>query len=226
MTGRYAFFDVDGTLVRFKTMFSFQDYYYRNAGLAPGLLGAARSARFEARRRRYERSGRPREDLNRMYYRSFRGRRPARVAAAAQQWYQRTRAGVGDFYFPFVVDALRRHQDAGDTVVFVSGSMVDILRPIADELGVTELLATRVQVRAGRYTGRIVPPQTIGAGKAEAVRRFLVAHGADPAGCWAYGDDRSDAPMLAEVGNAVLVSEDPGLRGLADEHGWRVLAPC
>jgi HAD superfamily hydrolase (TIGR01490 family) len=226
VTARYAFFDVDGTLVQFKTMFSFQDYYYRHAGLLPGLLGAARSARFAERRRRYERTGRPREDINRMYYRSFRGRRPRQVADAALRWYARTRAEVEEFYFPAVVDALRRHQEAGDTVVFVSGSMVDILRPIAAELGVDELLATRVRVVAGRYTGDIIPPQTIGEGKATAVRAFLAARAADPADCWAYGDDRSDAPMLAEVGNPVLVSGDADLCGLAAVYGWRLLAPC
>jgi HAD superfamily hydrolase (TIGR01490 family) len=161
-----------------------------------------------------------------MYYRSFIGRRPQRVATAARRWYEQTRRDVPDFYFPHAVQALREHQLAGDTVVFVSGSMVDILRPIAEELGVTELLATRVRMAGGRYTGRIVPPQTIGAGKAEAVRRYLAARDADPAVCWAYGDDRSDAAMLATVGNGVLVSDTAEMGRLAGERGWRLLAPC
>jgi len=221
----FAFFDVDDTVVRIKTMFSFQDYYYTHTGLLPSLLGKRKAQRFEARRQGYLAAGRPREDLNRMYYRTWRGRRPEEVAELARRWYDQTRAMPGGLYFPGALRALREHQDAGHEIVFVSGSMVDILRPIADELGVTCLLATRVVAENGRYTGEIVPPQTIGAGKAEAVRTFLADAGAAGADCWAYGDDRSDVPMLSEVGHPVLVSDRAEIAELARERGWRLVRP-
>ena len=75
-TRTYAFFDVDDTVVRLKTMFSFQDYYYRHVGFLPAVLGRVLARRFEAVRQRYLATGQPREALNRMYYRTFRGRRP------------------------------------------------------------------------------------------------------------------------------------------------------
>ncbi|QUQ66627.1 HAD family hydrolase [Kutzneria sp. CA-103260] len=221
----FAFFDVDDTVVRIKTMFSFQDYYYTHTGLLPSVLGKRRAARFEAERQHYLATGRPREDLNRMYYRTWRGRRPERVAELARRWYEEVRAMPGGLYFPGALRALREHQEAGHEIVFVSGSMVDILRPIADELGVTRMLATRVVVEDGCYTGEIVPPQTIGAGKAEAVRMFLAAEAATGADCWAYGDDRSDVPMLSEVGHPVLVSDRAEIADLARERGWRLVQP-
>lgn len=221
----FAFFDVDDTVVRLKTMFSFQDYYYTHTGFLPSVLGRRRARRFEAVRQHYLATGRPREDLNRMYYRSFQGRVPETVAAVARRWYEETSAMPGGLYFPGALRELREHQDAGHEIVFVSGSMVDIIQPIADELGVRHLLATRVQVAGGRYTGEIVPPQTIGAGKATAVRTFLAANGVAGDGCWAYGDDRSDVPMLSEVGHPVFVSDRPEIAELAQERGWQLVRP-
>lgn len=218
----FAFFDVDDTLVRLKTMFSYQDYYFRHAGILPGVLGSRRSARFDAVRKSYVESGRPREDINRMYYETFRGRRPETVAALARRWYEHVRDGL---YFAGTVDALRRHQTAGHEVVLVSGSMVDILRPIADELDVRHILATRVVVRNGRYTGEIVPPQTIGLGKAVAVATFLASQGNDGSRCWAYGDDCSDIPMLSVVGHPVAVSTLPDMARQADARGWQLIDP-
>jgi HAD superfamily hydrolase (TIGR01490 family) len=225
VTRTCAFFDVDDTVVRLKTMFSYQDFYYRHAGLLPGLLGARRSARFEAIRHSYVDSGRPREDLNSMYYSTFRGRRPEKVAAVAWEWYQHVLARPEGLYFPVVLKALRQHQDEGHEIIFVSGSMVDILRPIADELKADHLLATRLVVKNGRYTGEIIPPQTIGKGKAEAVRSFLAARENDGRNCWAYGDDRSDIPMLSLVGHPVVVSSAPEMADEARSRGWQTLKP-
>ncbi|MFI9648081.1 HAD family hydrolase [Streptomyces sp. NPDC052040] len=224
-TGTYAFFDVDDTLVRLKTMFSFQYYYYTHTGLLPSVLGRWRAEKYEAGRRLHLARGRPREFINRTYYETFRGRRPEQVAALARRWYEEARHRDGGLYLPGGLRALRERQAAGQEVVFVSGSMVDILRPIAEELGVSRMLATRLVVRDGRYTGGIVPPQTIGRGKAEAVRSFLDASGASAAACWAYGDDRSDLPMLAEVGHPVFVSDQPEIAELADAHGCRLIRP-
>lgn len=221
----FAFFDVDDTVVQLKTMFSFQDFYFRHAGAFSGLLGPVRAARFNAVRRRYRAQGRPREDLNRMYYRSFRGRRPDQVSMLAQQWYKEIRQQVREFYFPEVVEALKAHQAAGDEVVFVSGSMVEILRPIAEDLNVQHMLATRVVISGDRYTGEIVPPQTIGLGKARAVVEFLASHGLDGSTCWAYGDDHSDIPMLSVVGHPVVVSSARDMAEVAKDRGWQILEP-
>jgi HAD superfamily hydrolase (TIGR01490 family) len=220
----YAFFDVDDTLVLMKTMFSFQDYYYRHAGPAARLIGPLRAARFDAVCQRYRQEGRPREELNRMYYRTFAGRRPGAVGQVVARWYAHSRAAIPEFYRATTLQALQRHREAGDAVVLVSGSMVEILQPIADDLAVPadHVLATRVAVSQGRYTGEIIPPQTIGAGKAEAVTGFMRVRAADPARCWAYGDHESDFPMLETVGHAVVVSDEPATLDAARERGWEI----
>lgn len=219
----FAFFDVDNTLLSIKSMFSFQDYYHRHCGGFPALFGPLRSARFNAGIHRYERTGKPREFINRKYYESFRGRSVAEVRDCARSWYADLRRRRDDLFIQPALMALRRHQKQGTEIVLVSGSSVEILTPLAEELDVAHMLATRVEQEDGRYTGVIRPPQTIGRGKAEAVRAFLEAHPCDAAACFAYGDHHSDIPMLEAVGRPCVVAGDPVLEAHAAARSWPVL---
>ena len=225
MTPTFAFFDVDGTLLSFKSMFSFQDYYLLHGARGRPWLGRLRRARFNARIRAYERAGKPREFINRAYYRSFRGRRADEVARAVWAWWADVPLRTPRPYLDEVVRELRHHQAEGTEPVFVSGSSHAILAPLAAELGVRHLLATRPVTAGGRYTGAIEPPQTIGAGKAVAVRRFLREQGADPAACYGYGDHHSDIAMLESVGRPCAVGGDDALERYARYRGWRILRP-
>lgn len=99
--------------------------------------------------------------------------------------------------------------------------MLPLLAPLATELGVAHCLCTSLVLDGqGRLTGAIGQPQTIGRGKAEALRFFLRQHGVSAHDCYAYGDDLSDLPMLEAVGRAVAVGNDRGLAELAGTRGW------
>ncbi|MEM7309008.1 MAG: HAD-IB family hydrolase, partial [Planctomycetota bacterium] len=122
-----------------------------------------------------------------------------------------------------VVAALEDLRRRGVEPVLVSGSSREILRPIARRLGVDHVLATRVEVRAGIYTGRILPPQTIGAGKLRAAQAFLERTGANAGRCYAFGDHLSDLPLLEAVGHPRVVAGDPRLERQAHRRGWPVV---
>lgn len=225
---RYAFFDVDGTLIRTKSMFGFQQYYYLASTPGPAALGRLRYRLFARRLEGYADRGAQREIINRAYYRSYRNRRPAQVRRHAESWFARLKDVTDALYVEPVLEALRRHQDEGVEPVLVSGSSVEILSPLARDLGVEHVLATRLETRGERYTGEILPPQMIGDGKQLALSHFLAESGVPTQECFAYGDHASDLPMLEAVGNPRVVAEglggDPALQRTAEERGWQVLA--
>lgn len=214
----YAFFDVDGTLISLKSMFSFQDFWYANtAG------NDHEQASFEEEMSELRRIGASREEMNRRYYTHFAGRRVTSVALAAERWYQHVERATIDLYHAPVAARLRRHIAEGVEPVFVSGSFPLILGPIARRLGVRHLLATTMHEDGGTFTGDILDPQTIGRGKADAITAFLAANDGDAAQCHGYGDDISDLPMLECVGRPVAVQGDHRLEALAGRAGWEVL---
>jgi len=225
MTKRFAFFDVDETIVRFKTMFECQRYWLTQSGFMPTIFGAWRHRRFSTQMEMYLRSGRSREFINAAYYRDFGGRDPALVRKLARRWYEDMRATGRELYFTPILSVLRAQQAAGIAVVLVSGSLIDILTSFAEELNVNHILATELQVVDRRYTGRILPPQMIGAGKATAVRSSLAEQCADRAECWAYGDHTSDLAMLEEVGHPTIVSNAQEMIIIAEDRGWDWINP-
>jgi HAD superfamily hydrolase (TIGR01490 family) len=216
----YAFFDVDGTLLRIKSMFSFQRFWFERTG---GSLGKLKSIVFEAKMRGLEKSGVDRAKINALFYQSFLGRRASQVREIALEWYDTVRKET-ELYIESAVAAAEDHVALGGGVVLVSGSFRELLDPIATKIGACDILATNLEAEKGIYTGRIIPPQTIGIGKAVVVHDYLRQRRARSELCYAYGDHESDVPMLVAVGNAVVVGDDRKMITYATTHGWRVLA--
>ncbi|PKU21738.1 HAD-IB family hydrolase [Telmatospirillum siberiense] len=214
----YAFFDVDNTLIDAVSMFSFQAYWYRKTGERDA------QAAFDGEIAALRRQGAPREFINRRYYAHFAGREVVRVERCAEEWFGHLERSRPDLYHDAVIAELRGHQAAGREAVLVSGSFPALLARLASRLGVRHLLATSMEVEDGRYTGRIFDPQTIGAGKATAIGRFLERMQAPAGACYAYGDHSSDLPMLQAVGHPNVVRGDPALEAYAQTAGWRILA--
>jgi HAD superfamily hydrolase (TIGR01490 family) len=215
----YAFFDVDDTLVNVKTMFSFQDFWYTEYDDNDGR------SRFEQDMNARHSPDASWEDLHLCYYRHFKGREVAAVSACAERWFSALLKKRTGLFCDNVISELRQHQVAGREPVFVSGSFPALLNPIARRLGVTNLLATKMEVKHQQYTGEIIPPQTIGAGKAHAIQSFLRHKHCDAGRCFAYGDDISDTAMLSAVGNPVVITGGRGLEQIAAEKSWRLLKP-
>jgi HAD superfamily hydrolase (TIGR01490 family) len=120
------------------------------------------------------------------------------------------------------LELIRDHQSKGREVVIVSTSGSDVVEPIAALLGVSTVIATRLEVLAGRYTGEI-EFYAYGVNKAAAIQEFAAREGYDLAGCYAYSDSATDLPMLGIVGRPHAVNPDRVLRKHAIEQGWPVL---
>lgn len=217
---RYAFFDVDETLIGIKSMFSFRDFYLRwTLGVEQG---AAAQKHAQTQVQEQVARGLERTEINRLFWESFRGFEQTDVQQAAYAWHQQVRQKPG-YFIQQAVAALRQHQQEGTEPVFVSGSCIDILMPLATELGVKTLLTNRLEVEQGRFTGKLLPPQTIGAGKRQAMVDFLEECDALACDCYAYGDHLSDLPLLETVGHPRVVAGNTDLVSVARHRGWPVL---
>lgn len=118
--------------------------------------------------------------------------------------------------------ALERHRQAGDTLVLLTSSSIYLARCAAEALGFEHILASRFEVEAGRFTGKVVVPVCYGHGKVDHASRWAAEHGFDLAESWFYTDSYSDLPMLEAVGRPVVIRPDPRLGRLARKRGWPV----
>jgi phosphatidylglycerophosphatase C len=94
---------------------------------------------------------------------------------------------------PEAVERMRRHQAQGDTVVVVSASMESWLQKWC-ELRQADLIATQLEIRAGKLTGRFATKNCYGIEKVNRIReRYNLAAYSS---IHAYGDSRGDKEML------------------------------
>ncbi|WP_340676817.1 HAD-IB family hydrolase [Paraglaciecola sp.] len=214
----YAFFDVDETLIKIKSMMSFLQFFSEHPQGQAWVSAQTREAFLAAVKQSHDRNA-----LNRAYYRLFRAVPASFFYRLAHEWGEIHTERLDTLLLANSVAALRAHQQAGRGIVLVSGSFSALLAPIQRALQVDACLTTQILVEDGELTGEIGAPQTIGTGKAEAIATFLAAQGICPSLCYAYGDDISDAPMLLAVGNATAIAGNPQLAELATRHGWAML---
>lgn len=125
---------------------------------------------------------------------------------------------------PEAVRLITAHQRRGHTVVLASSATRFQTNPVAEELGIEEVLCTAVELDGeGRLTGLPLGAPLWGEEKASAFAAVAEAHGGDLGACFAYSNGREDAPLLEASGNPVAVSPDADLRERAEREGWPVL---
>lgn len=121
---------------------------------------------------------------------------------------------------PFVKPLIEEHQAAGRRAVMATTSPYDLVKPLADSLGLDDVIATRYGERDGAYDGTIAGTFVWGGGKLQAVRDWAAALGVSVSDSWAYSDSIYDLPLLLAVANPVVVNPDPRLRLVAAARRW------
>ena len=121
---------------------------------------------------------------------------------------------------------LAAHRAAGDQLLIITATNSFITAPIAERLGVDQLLATEPEQHNGRYTGRVSGTPCFQAGKVTRLQHWLAQQGpADTAGVDSifYSDSHNDLPLLRQARRAVAVDPDPVLTEEASHQGWPII---
>ena len=129
---------------------------------------------------------------------------------------------INPYVYAEAATLIGEHYAAGRDVVLVSASGDEIVRPIAALLGVRDVIATRMGIVDGRYSGE-VEFYAAGEAKAEGVRELAERRGYDLSTCFAYSDSSSDLPLLEAVGHPSAVNPSRTLRRVAMENAWPIL---
>ncbi len=129
---------------------------------------------------------------------------------------------VDPIVYDEAVSSIEEHRLAGRDVVIVSTSGSEVVEPIGEMLGADLVVASRLEIVDGKYTGEIAY-YAYAEEKARAILELAEERGYDLSRSFAYSDSITDAPMLEAVGHAHAVNPDKELRKLAAAKGWPVL---
>lgn len=154
----------------------------------------------------------------------LRERTPAQIDAAHRRFMDEV---IAPRLRPAAVNLVREHQLRGDLVLLVTATNDFITGPIAQALGIADLLAVRLERDAGgTITGRIAGTPSYREGKVARVQEWLAEHHwtwADLDRISVYGDSVNDLPLLECATDPVATNPSPALRVIAEARGWRIL---
>jgi HAD superfamily hydrolase (TIGR01490 family) len=211
-----AFFDLDRTLIRRSSMLALAPSLRRH-----GLIGWGSLARATAWHAIYLVRGVSSRQLAQAADQTFRLMKGWPVDELRRLIHQEIEP-LAALAFPDAISRMRAHQAHGERAIVVSASLIELVEPLAERLGLDGALGSRAETRHGRFTGR-VDSFLHGQAKADAVRAFAVAHGIDLSASSAYTDSRSDIQLLETVGHPYAVNPDRALAKAARARGWPVL---
>ena len=123
--------------------------------------------------------------------------------------------------------SFRSISGAGRDVVLVSTSGDEMVRPIGELLGVTDVIATRMVVEDGHYTGD-VEFYAAGPNKVIAVSELAKRRAYDLTRSYAYSDSVTDAPLLdpsATQQPSILTGDCAGLPWRTVGRRWNSVIP-
>jgi len=129
---------------------------------------------------------------------------------------------VDPLVYDEAVSLIEEHHLAGRDVIIVSTSGSEVVGPIGEMLGADRVVATRLEVVDGKYSGNI-EYYAYAEEKARAIEELARRVGYDLASSYAYSDSVTDLAMLESVGHPHAVNPDKELRRIAVANGWPVL---
>ncbi len=212
-----AFFDVDGTITKTNIV---HYYVYFRRQMMEKTVGTFWQSLFMLKCICYlyldyiDRSR-----LNVVFYRNYTNLDAEQIKAMMPGCYD---AVLKPRLYPLAPICIQAHRHAGRRIVFVTGSLDFIIKPLADELGVDHVIANKVTESSGRFTGELAGKPIIEDEKGRCIKAYAKKHNVDLAHSYAYADSVSDMPMLDAVGHPQVVNPDKRLERLALEKAWPV----
>jgi HAD superfamily hydrolase (TIGR01490 family) len=131
--------------------------------------------------------------------------------------------GMKGRIYPEVRSLIERLREQGRRVVLATSSVDLVVRPLAEDLGIEEVIATTLEFQGERCTGRFAEGPLLKEKKREKVYDYIRSRGADWQDCTFYTDSVNDLALLESVANPVAVNPDRRLRRIAARRGWRIV---
>jgi HAD superfamily hydrolase (TIGR01490 family) len=217
-TTRAAFFDVDNTLVRGSTL-----YFLGRGMYQRGYFTKADISRFVVANLRFRMTGMEKQDVIERFQKAATdfvgGHQVSDILKLGEEIYDEF---VSPKLWERTCEIAREHLAKGESVWLVTAAPQDMAEIIANRLGFTGAIGSKVIIKDGIYSGELDGKILHGAEKASAIRTLATEHGYNLNECYSYSDSHNDLPLLTAVGHPSAINPDAILRIKALAEGWPI----
>ena len=209
-----AFFDLDRTLINdFSAKKFLQSRLLSGKSTAKELLSQFATVLI------YAAGNRDFETLSKISAMGVKGIKEKQFIALGEEVYQNH---LTTTIYPESRTLIASHIEKGHQVVIISAATRYQITPIANELGVKDIFCTEMEVRKGKFTGKI-SEMCWAEGKARAGKKFAKDNNIDLSKSFFYTDSIDDYPLLEIVGKPIATNPDNKLSQVAFESNWPIL---
>lgn len=212
-----AIFDLDGTMARGHMIFDFPGHLFSEGLFSKKEHGAIRKlgADFGKGAVSYRHVA---ERLPAIFAMGIAGQKQSALAVQAEKFVEWRM----DHVFPHAKGLVKLMRGTGRPAIAISGSPQDTVSALARRLGMDAAAGTRLEAKAGRYTGNVLHNFILEETKAAFFEELLEKLCLDIPGSFGFGDTEQDVSFLGRVGHPVAINPSAELRAQALSKGWRI----
>jgi HAD superfamily hydrolase (TIGR01490 family) len=214
-----AFFDLDNTMVRGSTL-----YFLGRAMYQRGFFTKADISKFVVANVRFRLTGTEKPEVIARFQKAatdfIGGHDVNEIYTIGQSVYDEY---VSPALINGTIEIAKKHLTEGNEVWLVTAAPEDMAKLIAERLGFTGAIGTKVAIEDGKYLGHLNGKILHGIEKARAVRELAAERGFSLNNCHAYSDSASDFPLLQSVGTPHAINPDARLRIKALAENWEII---
>jgi len=131
---------------------------------------------------------------------------------------------IAPIMLPSAEKLIKKHQKNNATLLIITATNSFVTAPIAERLGIPNLIATEPEISNGQYTGKVTGTPSFREGKVERLNVWLKETGHNLDDSWFYSDSHNDLPLLEQVTHPAAVDPDEVLEKHAKNHGWPIIS--
>lgn len=124
--------------------------------------------------------------------------------------------------FPEVKAIIKAHREKGHTLVVITSASRYQVGPLARDLGIDNVICTELEVRNGKFTGKLSGTPCYGRAKRQAAKQFARDKRVTMMKSYFYTNGSEDLPLMQAVGHPVAIAPDSRLAKAARRRGWPV----
>ena len=119
---------------------------------------------------------------------------------------------------------LKKHRDTGGHTLIITSTNRFIVEPICEILGVKDMLATELEQKGSKFTGKVKGIPAFGEGKVHHLNAWLRDKQLTLHRSSFYTDSINDLPLMLKVDKPIAVDPDPRLLNEATIRGWEIIS--
>lgn len=131
---------------------------------------------------------------------------------------------IDSIWLPRAEALLEQHRQKNDFLLIVTATNYFVTAPIAQKLGVDDIIATMPEQINNQYTGKVAGTPCFQEGKVERLSQWLQENDYSLQNSHFYSDSYNDLPLLLKVTHPVAVDPDEQLEQYALEKNWPVIS--